>query len=77
MSDQRNVFYLIKGLFRFLNSFPVVGVDGVDDAVTLGVVLVPQGLQLLLTAQVPEVQPKNKYFQIYLAVGSRFLALSR
>ena len=68
MSDQRNVFYLIKGLFRFLNSFPVVGVDSVDDAVTLGVVLVPQGLQLLLTAQVPEVQSKKKHFHIYVDI---------
>ena len=49
---------LIKRLFRFVDSLSVVGVDGVDDPVALGVVLVPQGLELFLPTQVPEVEPK-------------------
>ena len=51
----------VEGTFRFLNPLSVVRVDGVDDAVALGVVLIPQRLQFCLATQIPKIQPENLY----------------
>jgi hypothetical protein len=55
---------LVERLFRFFDSLSVVRIDGVDDAVALGVVFIPKSLKLLLASQVPEIKPeKYKIFK--------------
>ena len=50
----------VEAALGLLDPLAVVRVDGVDDGVALGVVLVPQRLQLGLTAKVPKIQPEEK-----------------
>ena len=66
-NEQRNPFEVfvtnhgVEGTFRFFNSLSVVRVDGEDDAVALGVVLIPQRLQFCLATQIPKIQPEIFY----------------
>jgi len=56
-------WHLVKWFLRFFHSFSVVGVDCVDDCVALGIVFIPECLQLFLTSQVPKVQSIRKGIQ--------------
>ena len=56
--------HLVEGGLGLGDAVAIVGVHRVDDGVALAVVLVPQRLELLLTAEVPEVQPEMRVMNI-------------
>lgn len=52
----RRLFSLTKYRFGLFHALPVVGINHVDDAMRLLVVLIPERLQLLLATKIPEVE---------------------